>query len=199
MPRAHQRIPTMKILLAVLIVASIPLSAQSSDKDILRDACSAVKQAAKRSDCFNALERITAASSAKITQSAPSSRVALKLNARAFGECSPMEYSEIDSMPREELEGLYCSYVIGSDTMHKISNASVEKASDPRIRAALLGDSVRNLERCGSGMAKAISAFNRKHPGEKPDCTEMKAQIDANREAYRKKKEAEAQANATQP
>ena len=198
MPRAHQRIFTMKILLATLIVALIPLSAHASDKDILRDACSAMKQAGKRSECFNALERISIAANAKTLPAAPAKRADLKLNPRAF-ECAPMEYSEIDSMPREELEGLYCSYVVGSDVMHKISNASVERASDPRVKAALLGDSVRNLERCTSGMAKAIAAFNRKHPGEKPDCTEMKAQVEANREAYRKKKEAEAQTTATQP
>jgi len=183
----------MKKLIPLLFMSVYFSPAQASDKDILRDACSAVKIANKRSECFNALERISTSSSKTPAVATTQQPATLKLNSRAFGECAAIEYAEIDSMPRHELEGLYCSYAIGSDTVSRINNASVEKASDPRIKAALLGDLVRSLERCNAGLSKALSAFNRKYPGEKPDCTEMKAKIEANREAYQKKKEAEAQ------
>jgi hypothetical protein len=168
----------MKTIGWIIFFASfgLPSIAFPGDKDMLRDACSAIKQASKRSECFDALDRLTAKASA------PASPLVapvgpLVVNARAFGECAALEYAEIDSMPRAELEGLYCSYLAGADVVRRIGDASIAKQANLSIKAALMGDQIRRLERCTAGMTKAVEAFNRKFAGEKADCSKMPGRL----------------------
>jgi hypothetical protein len=165
----------MKTSLPILLVTlGLLTNANAADKDILRDACAAVKSAPKRSECFDAIERLsakpgaTAADAKRVATTGP-----LKVNARAFGECAALEYAEIDSMPREELEGLYCSYSAGANMALRLGDAAVAKQTNLTVKAALLGDQIRTLDRCTHGLSKAIEAFHRKYPGEKPDCSKM--------------------------
>lgn len=151
-------------------------SAMAGDKDILRDACSALKPAPKKSACFDALDRISAPVAAAVqviqkpTQS-PDRK--LKLSLRGM-QCETIEFPELDSMSADELEGLYCSYDLGIKTSDKLSKQFQEKnEGNPRVQVALLERHVAELERCGRGMTKAGDVFRRKYPEMKTDCSKL--------------------------
>lgn len=185
----------MKNLLLTFALTIIATSAQASDKDILRDACSGLKAAPKRSECFNALDRISAPQIPTPAQaaSAPQRTGEMKINTRPFTSCATLEFAEIDSMPREELKGLYCSYSVGSDTKKRINDEQVAKTTDPGLQARLIGDFITDLGRCTRGMSQARETFTRKYPQAQLDCTQMKEQVRANLEEYRQKQQAKAQ------
>ncbi len=48
----------MKKIIVVIFALSIPQFACANEKDILRDACAAIKQAPKRNQCFTAIESL---------------------------------------------------------------------------------------------------------------------------------------------
>lgn len=89
-------------------------------------------------------------------------------------QCENIEFPELDSMPADELEGLYCSYDLGIKTSEKLSKQFQEKnEGNPRVQVALLERHVAELERCGRGMTKAGDVFRRKFPEMKTDCTKL--------------------------
>ncbi|WP_157201391.1 hypothetical protein [Massilia sp. Root418] len=52
----------MKTVVLLLPILAIALTASASDKDVLRDACSAIKSPSKKSACFDAIDRISTGS-----------------------------------------------------------------------------------------------------------------------------------------
>lgn len=151
-------------------------SALAGDKDILRDACSALKPAAKKSTCFDALDRITtplpqvAAVPAKPTQS-PDRK--LKLSLRGM-QCESIEFAELDAMPADELEGLYCSYDLGFKSSEKVNKQMMEKHDgSPNVQAVLLQRHIATMERCMRGTTKSGDVFRRKFPEMKTDCSKL--------------------------
>jgi hypothetical protein len=102
----------------------------------------------------------------------------LNFSGRAF-QCESYEFAEIDSMSRDELQGAYCSYVIGSKRASKRNEETKEKYRDqPRILSALLGDHIQFLERCSQGMNKTSDLFSRKFHAPAPDCAAMAEKVD---------------------
>lgn len=165
----------MKYLIAPLLFLALNQPAVATeDKDVLRDACSGIKAPAKRSQCFGAIDRLVApASAAPALAPQSAAPAALKPSLRGL-QCEAFEFSELDSMPREELEGLYCSYSQGSASSTKISDIELAKyPNDPRTQVALLNQQVSFLGRCSRGMSKAREVFSRKHPSQKLDCSKL--------------------------
>jgi hypothetical protein len=163
-----------KFILAIGMIL-ICSGALASDKDTIRDACATIKVSVKRSQCFEALDRLSAPLPAAVlpAQAAPAEPVALKISMRGL-ECLAFEFSEIDSMPKEEVESLYCSYARGA----KISETATRKAEEsyadqPRVRVAILDKHVSFLGKCIQGMSKTREIFVRKFPKEKIDCSKM--------------------------
>jgi hypothetical protein len=159
-----------------IIAIFLSLDATASDKDVLRDACSTLKPATKKSACFDALDRISAPAipaaqvPMKPTQS-PDRK--LKFSLRGM-QCENIEFPELDSMPADELEGLYCSYDLGIKTSDKLNKQFQEKnEGNPRVQVALMERHVAELERCGRGMTKAGDVFRRKYPEMKTDCSKL--------------------------
>lgn len=151
--------------------------AAANDKDILREACSSLKVAAKRSECHSALDRIASSPTVK-TLSEPIALKKedpgpLKVNVRGLS-CESFEYGELDSMTRDELEGLYCSFRLGEDISKRVTDKSMAEHSDnPNIQAAVLSRHIQLSERCMRSMGKSDDLFRRKFPGEKIDCSRM--------------------------
>lgn len=160
----------MRVVLLTAFLCA-PLIAQASDKDTLREACSSLKNSAKRSQCFDALERLSLAQSpSPATSAAPKE---LKANLRGL-ECERFEFAEIDSLPRDELEALYCSYSLGAKISEKTTkDAEVKHEGHPKVLVALLSRHVSILDRCLGGMAKTRETFTRKFKGEKIDCSKL--------------------------
>lgn len=159
----------------ILALFSVSISC-ASDKDILRDACGAIKAPASRSRCFDALERLSA------PQTPPQSESGIpavyKLSSRAL-ECAPIEFSEIDVMPRDELEGLYCTYVAAIKISDASSKKALDGATEPSVRAALLRQQLSVSTQCTRGMSKSMDVIQRKYPGSRPDCSKLPVNLPA--------------------
>jgi hypothetical protein len=166
----------VKHLAWLLTAATLHVSSFASDKDILRDACTSLKPAAKKSACFDALDRISApapAAAPVVQKPVQSPDRKLKFSLRGM-QCEAIEFPELDSMPADELEGLYCSYDLGIKTSEKLSKQFQEKnEGNPRVQVALLERHVAELERCGREMTKAGDVFRRKWPEMKTDCSKL--------------------------
>lgn len=165
----------MKYLIALFLFFALAQTASAiEDKDVLRDACSGIKASAKRSQCFGAIERLTTPTLAvPALAPQPTTPTAMKLSSRGM-QCEAYEFSELDSMPREEIEGLHCSYSQGSASYVKISEIEIAKhPNDPRTQSALLTRQVSFLEQCLRGMGKTREVFKRKFAGQKIDCSKM--------------------------
>jgi len=173
----HARMPTskrnMKIVIAVLLGAVCASTASASDKDTLRDACSALKPASKKSQCFDALERLAPAQapSSSQTKSIDQPKM-LMVNFRAY-ECQKFEFSELDSFDRSNLEAAICSFDAGNRMSTESSDAFIAKQSDPRIKAGLLQRQIGKMEQCRNERTKAFDLFTRKFPDAMPDCTKL--------------------------
>nr|WP_315401774.1 hypothetical protein [uncultured Duganella sp.] len=167
---------TIKILLLPLLFLASNANASSADKDILRDACAAVKPANKKSACFDALERLTPQAVVAASPAAPKTAGAdrkLKPSLRGI-QCEAVEFSELDAMPADELEGLYCSYDLGSKMSETVNKRMMAKnEGNLKVQQVLLQSHIATLERCMRGTTKAGDAFRRKFPDLKTDCTKM--------------------------
>ena len=163
--------------LAIFALASVFfLNASASDKDTLRDACSSIKLPAKKSACFDALDRFSALppqAALAVAKPAQSVDRKLKLSSRGL-QCGAIEFQELDSMPADDLEGLYCSYALGSEISQKTHKESVDKHADnPRIKIALIEKQLVELDRCGRGLARTGDIFRRKFSEMKIDCSKL--------------------------
>lgn len=106
-----------------------------------------------------------------------------KLSIRAF-QCQPYEYAEINDMSRAELDGAYCGYIAGGDFAKSRADLNREKYKEqPNTIAALLGDYVRQSERCTQGLEKVSDSLSRKFSASPPDCKAALAKLE---EARRK-------------
>ena len=89
-------------------------------------------------------------------------------------QCEAIEFPELDSMPADELEGLYCSYDLGIKASGKLNKQAVDKnEGNPRVQGALLERHIAEMERCMRGMTKAGDIFRRKFPEMKTDCSKL--------------------------
>lgn len=94
----------------------------------------------------------------------------MRISPRAF-QCQQYEYAELDAMQKGELQGAFCSYVLGADQASKRNDLTKEKYADqPAILAPLLGDYIRFSENCSRGMEKTMDILSRKFSSQAPDC-----------------------------
>jgi len=163
---------SMKIILLMVMLGGLCGSAVASDKDILRDACSALKTSAKRSECFEAIDHISAAQSKTPAENLVEPSQKLTVNPRAL-QCEHFEFSEIDSFSKNDLESAICSFDAGDRIASSVGEASVAKQSDPSVKVALLRRQLAHTEQCHSERTKALDVFRRKFGGGMPDCLKM--------------------------
>lgn len=164
----------MKKIVSALCFLACSQFASASDKDVLRDACGTLKPANKKSACFDALDRLMAPPTPVVTAPpSPAAPKPLKVSIRGL-QCEAMEFSELNSMPADELESLYCSYELGEKTSTEVNKKMMDKnEGNPGVQATLLRIHIANLERCMRGSTKASDAIQRKFPGLKADCSKM--------------------------
>jgi hypothetical protein len=153
-----------KLAAFLFFCVAIPADASSADKDILRDACSAIKQTSKRAQCFDALDRIT------VTQPVPAApppepEKPMMLNTRAMTQCQPFEFAELDSLSKGDAVALYCSYDQGFRNWLKDGKAQTNLATQ---RAMLY-----TAERCINAQTKVTDLLHRKFPTETADCSKV--------------------------
>jgi hypothetical protein len=162
----------MRLLSTVLLALSCASAAHASDKDILRDACGALKAAAKKSQCFDALDRLSPPPASTPAPKTPEPAKASVVNFRAF-ECQRFEFSELDSLSKTDLEAAICSIDAGYRMSNESSDAFIAKQSDPRIKAVLLQRQIGKMEQCRSERTKASDLFLRKFPNDTLDCSKL--------------------------
>lgn len=103
----------------------------------------------------------------------------LIFSAHAF-ECQPFEFAELDSMPKEELQGAYCSYAVGAKQSSKRADLAKEKhKNNSTVLVGLIEDHVKFLDQCAQGMVKTSALLKRKYKQSTNDCTPMTEKLEA--------------------
>lgn len=154
----------MKPFIAGVFLSLCVLGVSSAnDKDALREGCSALKDKAKRTACFDAIERLSTtapptpveqkASPAATTDLAPAKKPLL-LNTRVWMNCEAFDFAELNSLSGEELKAISCSYDMGFSEGTK------------------WGDT-RKMERCINNNMKVSDMLTRKFAGNKAQCSDM--------------------------
>lgn len=162
----------MRLIIAALVFSTFAGSACASDKDTIRDACSSLKGSAKKSQCFDALERLAPAQKVVEAPATAQKPKVLMLNMRAF-ECQPFEFSELDSMSKEDLEATVCSVNRGNDAYNSINRAGVDNQANPQVKIALMRQGLSHMQQCREAYTKTSDLFLRKFHGESMDCSRL--------------------------
>lgn len=163
------RLP-MKTKILLLVAICSMQNAFAAETDLLREGCAALKPALKKTQCFAALDRLTAAPSAPQPEPEPTQ---LKLNGRAFN-CEAFEFSEIDSWKKNELESASCSFQLAIDVDEQTTKKLMAQQNDARVNVYLAQKNVNTLEKCSTNRSKIDALLDRKYPGTKLDCARMK-------------------------
>jgi len=158
----------MVLFVVALGSENVVASGLSEDKQILRDACSALKDKMKRSQCFDAVDRVVAEPviTKKVEQESP-----LVLNLRGM-KCEQYEFTELDQLNKNELVSLYCSYGVGIE----ISEKSQPVADTNIAKRAHLESQIRVLETCSPQRFRLAQLIQKKYPDTKPDCSQFQKQ-----------------------
>lgn len=98
-----------------------------------------------------------------------------KLSVRAL-LCESMEFNEINTYPKEELEALYCSYSAGHKITSRTTTREAEKNKGTPAEIAILRAGLRNLEQCRKELFKVSDLLKRKYSIASSDirCAEYK-------------------------
>lgn len=165
----------LRFLILAIAISNTAVAATADDKDLLRDACVALKDKVKRSQCFDAIERISqSAVPAPIEQKAPpepKKEMPIFINTRAFS-CEPFEFSELNSLSEDQALGLYCGYY--QQHNNEVANGKAASSeSDPGRKLALLQSVTRKMRLCTNTIEKMMDFMKRKFPNNSLDCTKV--------------------------
>ena len=152
--------------------------AWAGDKEVLRDACGAIKLAVKRNQCFDAIENLSTKQEPPplvvLQEPEKQSEEPVQLNTRAMIECETFEFSELNSLSASQLIALSCSYDQGfSNHTSSAQIAKNDRTRGPGMQAALIRTYVGKAEKCMNAGEKVSDLLFRKYPKQKKDCSKI--------------------------
>lgn len=77
--------------------------------------------------------------------------------------CESMEFNEINTYPKEELEALYCSYSKGHKIVTKTTDEGAARNKGTPTEIAILRDGLRKMEQCRKELFKVSDLLKRKY------------------------------------
>lgn len=112
---------------------------------------------------------ILLATGAITTSAAPTERV--KYSARG-ASCEPMEFAEINSLRKRELESMICSAALSWENGKGDFDDLGTKQYSPEVRNRLQGVVLEKMEQCSSFKGKLSDVYERKFKGV-ADCSTL--------------------------
>lgn len=101
----------------------------------------------------------------------------LEFHVRAY-ECEPMEFAELNSMKKLELESAFCSAGQGWKDAHNDSEALKNDGSSAQIQILMTQRYLKKMKTCVDFQGKSGDLLSRKFGG-RPDCNRLPSLPDA--------------------
>lgn len=156
-------------LVALLMLSTTVSFGAPEDKETLREACLLVKEKVRRTQCFDALDRLS--QPAKSTIESTTAPIAvpkpkpMTLSIRGL-ECENHEFSELNSLTADETISLYCSFEQGAYDATASARQARDRGGDPGTAAALIRSNIARAQRCMNAQGRVMDLLRRKFSSE---------------------------------
>ena len=98
----------------------------------------------------------------------------LLVNSRAV-QCKKIDFAELNTVDKNELESIYCGYIVGELVSEATIKAQeVKYANDPKMQVYLAEARINELMQCTAPKTEIIDILNRKFKGQRFECDKYK-------------------------